>query len=68
MKVEPTSLRSRRRRITTVFRDDRRHLGKRCFEDRGGGEEEAAIGLKDDDVVGREPGGRIGLDDVAVVR
>ena len=50
-----------------MFLDSRRHLGKRGFEDRGGGEEEAAVGLEHDDLVGRELRRRIGLDDVTVL-
>ena len=43
------------------------HRGQRGFEDRSGGEEQAAVGLEHDDLVGRELRGRIGLDDVPVL-
>ena len=67
MNVEPMSLRSRRRRMTTAFRDWVCRCRQGGGEDRGGGEEQAAVGLENDDLAGGKTLGRVDFYDVSVV-
>ena len=66
MKVVPRSLRPRRRTITTEPREAAGRARQRSLERRRRREEQTAVRLKDDDLVGGELGGRIAFDDAPI--